>query len=465
MDGTDSTIEVVRVAFAGEGSGEGDLTWGQRAAWRTFLADGEAKTLGGVVPVPADTTVEKVADSLRFVVGRHQALRTRLRFGPDGEVRQEVSASGEVALEVVDAPAGADPAEVAAQVRRRLVTTPFDYERDWPVRMALVRQDGVTTHTVAVYLQTALDAHGLAVLAKDLISYLSGQPVEPVTAIQPLELAAKQADRVARRQGEASLRHMEHVLTAVPLRRFPEPAEPGPPEWDTLLVRSPALAGAVAAVAARRGIDTSPILLGAYGLGLAEVTGVSPVAMLIAVSNRFRPRAATSVSPMAQVATCLLDVADATLDEVVGRAWQAAMSAYKHAYYHPAERFAAAQRLGATAGGPRDLSCYFNDRRGQGIRLDTGPAAAEPVLGDLVAAQRHTELRWHREPGFPQEIAYLNVDEAPGTILLGLTVNTRVLPREVTERLVRAMEDAAVGMALEPDRPTGIGVVPRAGAR
>lgn len=452
----ESTVEHRVVPFAGEGSGTGELTWGQRAAWRTFIADGEAKTLGGVVAVPPDTPLDQVADALRFVVSRHQALRTRLRFGPDGDVTQEVSGSGEVTLEVVDVPPGAGAAEVAQQVRRRFVTDPFDYEQDWPVRMAAIRQGGQVTHTVAAYLQTALDAYGLAALTRDLLGYLSGAPVEPVTAIQPLELAAKQAGRTARRQNEASLRHMEHVLMSAPLRRFPEPAEPGPPEWDTLVVRSPALALAVPMVAARRGIDSSPILLGAYALGLAEVTGVSPVAMLMAVSNRFRPRAAESVSPMAQVATCLIDVADGTLDDVVGRAWQAAMSAYKHAYFHPAERFALAQRLGATAGGPRDLSCYFNDRRGRGITPGAGDGPAVPVTFDLTEAQRHIELHWQREPGFPQEIAYLNVDEVPGAIELALTVDTRVLTREATERLVRAIEAAAVGMVQEPDRPTGI---------
>ena len=466
----DYTVQHVHVAFAGAGSGTGELTWGQRAAWRVFAADGEAKTLGGVVPAPSTATVERVADGLRFVVGRHQALRTRLRFQPDGDVRQEVATSGEVPLEVVDAADGADPAAVADQVRRRLQTEPFDYERDWPVRMAVVRHGGTLTHTVAVYLQTALDALGLTALTLDLQAYRSGAPVQPVTAIQPLELAAKQLERAALRQSEASLRQMESVLRAAPMHRWPEPVDPGPPVWDTLCFRSPALAQAVAAVARRRGMDTSPILLGAYALGLAEVTGVNPVAVMLAVSNRFRPRMATSVSPLAQVAGCLLDVAGATLDEVVGRAWQAAMSAYKHAYYDPVERFEVARRLGATRGGPRDLSCYFNDRRTQGLRAVTAAgagAAGDPA--DLVAEQRRTELRWHLQPGFPQEIAYLNVDQVPGAIELALTVNTRVLARPLVERLLRRLEDAAVGMALHPDTPTGVpaGAAqrPRAGAR
>ena len=454
MDGT--TVERVVVPFAGEGAGTGELTWGQRAAWRTFLADGEAKTLGGAVAVPPGTTVEQVADSLRFVVSRHQALRTLLRIQPDGDVRQEVVSSGEIALEVIDVPDGGDPAEIADQVRRRFVCEPFDYEHDWPVRMAAVTRHGAVTHTVAVYLQTSLDAHGLTALVRDLMAHRSGQPAEPVTAIQPLELAAKQATPMARRQSEASLRHFRTVLPGTPLSRFPEPAEPGPPEHDTLRFRSPALAMAVRAVAGRHGIDSSPILLGAYALGLARVTGVTPVAMMLAVNNRFRPRMADSVSPLAQVATCLIDVADTTVGELVGRAWQAAMSAYKHAYYHPVARFELAKEVGATRGGPYDLSCYFNDRRGQGIRLDTGGEDPGPAGGDLAAACAGTELVWDRQPGFPQETAYLNVDEVPGAIELTLTVDTRVLTRPATERVLRGMEEVAVAMARVPDTPTGV---------
>jgi hypothetical protein len=390
------------------------------------------------------------------VVSRHQALRTLLRVEPDGTVRQEVVGSGEIVLEVVEVPEGGDPAAVADQVRRRFVSDPFDYGRDWPVRMAAVTRGGAVTHTVAVYLQTSLDAHGLSALVRDLMAHRSGQPVEPVTAIQPLELAAKQSTPAARRQSEASLRHFRTVLASTPLRRFPEPAEPGPPDWDTLRFRSPALRMAVEAVAARHGIDTSPILLGAYSLGMARVTGVSPVAMMLAVSNRFRPRMAGSVSPVAQVASCLVDVADTTVGELIGRAWQAAMSAYKHAYYHPVDRFEMAKEVGASRGGPYDLSCYFNDRRGQGVRLDTGTEAPAPAGEDLAAARARTELVWDRQPGFPQEIAYLNVDEVPGAIELTLTVDTRRLTRPATERLLRGTEEVAVAMVLAPGTPTGV---------
>ena len=94
--------EDVLIRFEGKGSGTGGLTWGQQGVWRSIVLDGEAKTLGGVVEVPGGTTVERVRGSMRYVLGRHQSLRTRLSFGPDGEVRQVVHTSGELPLHIVD---------------------------------------------------------------------------------------------------------------------------------------------------------------------------------------------------------------------------------------------------------------------------------------------------------------------------------------------------------------------------
>jgi hypothetical protein len=115
-----------------------------------------------------------------------------------------------------------------------------------------------------------------------------------------------------------------------------------------------------------------------------------------------------------------------------------------------------AKEVGATRGGPYDLSCYFNDRRGQGLRSDGG-ATPDPVGEDLAAARARTELTWDRQPGFPQEIAYLNVDEVPGAIELTLTVDVRRLTRPATERLLLGMEEVAVAMVQAPETPTGIG--------
>ena len=455
--------EHVLIGFAGEGSGRGELTWGQRGVWRSIVADGEAKTLGGMVAVPPGATVDTVVESLRFVLNRHQALRTRLEFGPDGRVGQVVSAAGELPLEVVDVPAGEDAGAVAQQVLTRYERTPYDYERDWPLRAAAIRQDGRVTHSVAVYLHTSLDAQGLTVLIRDLGGFLTGAEPEPVTALQPLELAAREAGPGAQRQSRASLQHMESVLRAVPATPWP-PTGADTDEHDTVHYWSPRLAMAVAAAAARHGIDSSPILLGAYALSLARETGVSPVAAQLAVSNRFRPRMGDSVAPLAQVAPCLVDVADTTVGELVGRAWRGAMSAYKHAYYDPAGRTELVDRLREDCGEQVVLFVFFNDRRTPGQQ----PAPAEPdeeLAARLEAARDSSTVHWELIAGPMLEAVYLDVDALEGALELTVTVDLRKLSRAGGERLVRGIEDIAVQMALDPQAPTGVSAAEPAVAR
>jgi hypothetical protein len=452
--------EHVLVAFAGEGSGRGELSWGQRGVWRSIVADGEAKTMGGMVAIPGGTTVERMAGSLRFVLARHQSLRTKLRLGPDGRVGQEVFDRGELVLEIVDVPAGEDADAVAAAVQRRLQTDPFDYEQDWPVRAAAVRQDGVITHTVVVYLHTSLDALGLAVLIRDLAGHLAGAEPEPVTAMQPLELAARQGTPAAQRQSRASLRHMEGVLRAAPAGAW-TPTGADTDEHDTLYYRSPRLSLAVAAIAERHGIDTSPVLLGAYTLSLARVSGVNPLAVQLAVSNRFRPRLAGTVAPLAQVAPCLLDLSGTTLAGVVGRAWRGAMSAYKHAYYDPAGRSELVARLIEEVGPQADLFVFFNDRRGQDRAVVPVPEESR-LPSELDGLRERSSVRWDLLAGPMLESLYLDVDEREGALELVLTVDLRILTRADAERVLRGTEDVAVGMALDPAAPSDVAAVPSA---
>ncbi|HYS35357.1 MAG TPA: hypothetical protein VEO01_06920, partial [Pseudonocardiaceae bacterium] len=70
----------ILVKFRGEGSGVGRLTWGQRGVWRSISRQGSSQYVSGVAPALPGITVDYLADSLGFLMGRHQSLRTRLVF-------------------------------------------------------------------------------------------------------------------------------------------------------------------------------------------------------------------------------------------------------------------------------------------------------------------------------------------------------------------------------------------------
>jgi hypothetical protein len=456
-------VDRLPVRFAGEGAGEAGLTFGQLGLWQS-LAKGASRTIAHVARADPGTTVDAVADVLGFMVGRHQSLRTTLVPRDGGPPRQRVSACGEVPLLVVAA-GGDDPAEVAEALSTHWQTVRFAYETEWPVRMAaVVDDDGAVTHVVTVILHTSIDAFGLRALVADLAARdpRTGAPAGPVTALPPLAQAARESSPAGRRQNARSLSYLERVLRTAPARLFGPPRYDGEPRHDLLRYRSPAIGMAVHAVAARERVDDSPALLAAFLVGVARVTGVTPLTTIMVVSNRFRPGYADSVSALIKVVPFVLDVAGHTVGEVVVHAADKAMSAYLNAYYDAYEQDEVIERVERERGERFDLSCYYNDYR-QGDRVHAGVAPPSPER--IRAALADSELSWPREVDIPKSKLHLQLDDTAGVVELVLSADGRYFSREDMTALALAIEEAAVQAAIEPDTPTTSGAALAEAAR
>lgn len=447
-------VERILVPFQGEGAGVEDLSWGQKGIWQTITETGHSATLGGLVPLPAGTTVQNVATMLGHLVSRHESLRTLLRFEPDGRVRQQVFTAGELPLEVYDAADEEDPAEVGEAVHLRYVTTDFDYVEEWPVRMAVIRHRGVVTHLVAIYLHTTMDGGAINVLLDDLaaLDLTTGRSSAPPPAgLRPMQQAREQRTAHAQRQCEASIRHLERVLRTVSPHRYPEPAGKGEPVYRYAGYRSPAALLACQAVGFRHRIETTPVLLGAFAVAVARMTGIDPFVVLLAVNNRFRPGFAASVSVVAQVSPCVIDVAEVTVDEVIVRARRAALTAYKYAYYDPARRVEIRETVERERGQEIDLSCFFNDRR-----ADRNPPPAPPTEDEIRRALPGAEIHWEPDTMAVTQKLYLEVDDTPDGVDIQLSADQRYFSDQQMEALLRGIERAAVEAALDPTEPTGV---------
>lgn len=433
-------VERILVPFRGEGAGTGELTWGQREVWRELRFTGVPLNMGGTFPVAAGTTVADFVAMLRFIVQRHPSLRTRFLVDHDGRpCRQMVSDAGELPLEIVDA--DDDPATTAERIRRRYKETPFDYPTEWPVRMALVRRHGELTHVVVMYSHLAVDAFSLLhVLAPELAEMATA---EPNLGMTPLAQARRQATDAARRQSDGALRHWAKALRTVPAARFgaPNPVT-GQRYWDAAY-RSPATHLAARVVAARGRVEPTPVLLAAFAVTLAAVTGRHPVVVQLLVSNRFRPGFADTVSPIAQTGLCVLDVAGIPFEQAVGRARQASIVASMNAYYDPDQRDRLIATVERERGEEIDLSCFFNHR--------TRPQAQEPPTADddeLRDALGRAELAWDAPPVKRNERLFLSIDDRPDRMDYSVGVDTRFLSLADTEALVRGMESLLVRTAL-----------------
>src|SRR5579859_2460648 len=161
------------VSFAGPDAGTQPLTWGQKAILQDMRDSGSQFTMDGTLTLPEGCTVADAAARLSGLVGRHAALRMRL--GADGASRlcQEVAGSGQIGLDILTIPDDADRTDVARYADYLRATWPpvrFDFHRDWPLRMAVLRHRGACQRLVWALSHLAADGGGHLLLLADLVA-------------------------------------------------------------------------------------------------------------------------------------------------------------------------------------------------------------------------------------------------------------------------------------------------------
>ncbi|WP_326999733.1 condensation domain-containing protein [Dactylosporangium sp. NBC_01737] len=445
-----SSTSRILVPFRGAGSGVADLTWAQLGIWQTMRRTGLSMNIGGTVPMPAGTSVRDMETLLRYLVSRHQALRTRLRFDADGTTRQVVSEAGELPLEVLDT--DEDPAAAAEELRLRY-EAPFAYETEWPVRMGVVRHGGEVTHVVVLYCHVAVDGFGIDAIVRDMAEMdpATGTTAAPVPGLTPLEMAAKQQTPSGRRQSDKSVRYWEQLLRTIPAERSGGSGDPREPRYWEITHRSPAMHLAMELIAHRTGAGVGYVVLAAYAVGLARLTGRSPSVAQLVVSNRFRPGCADSVSQLAQLSLCAVDVVDATFDEVVGRAWTAATNAYMHGHFDPVALTAMLERVRADRGHV-DYSIIVNDRRTR----DSAPEGQAATPQRLADALPRSTSWWNRKVDVLDAALNISVDAAPDAVDVSICADThRFSPADIWALAVE-MERVAVEAAFDAKAPTRV---------
>lgn len=439
------------VPFAGESCGReqgggGELSWGQQEIWLAMRHQRSSLPLGVAMPLPEGTTVDSVAADLRFVVGRHQALRTTLLLRPDGPPRQRVATSGEVPLEVIDA-GDDDPARVAQATYQRYMDTLFDYAHEFPIRYAVVTSHGAVTHQASVMCHLATDGLGIMAMARDADARdpRTGAASGPVTALTPIDQARLQRTTAERRKSHAALRYWEATLRAIPAHRFKAPPAPLVPRYGQVLADLPDVGLAARLLAARTGAGSSAVMLAAFAVALARVTGESLVVTQVVISNRFRPGFADTVSPVNQAGLCVIDVADVTFAQAVRRASMASMKAAKNAYYDPLAQRELIGRVNRERGEPIDISCFFNDRR-----LFPGDSDPTPTAQEVRAArERATRARGYQRD-LPSERLFFNISDAGGRPDYEVCFDTKYVSADTAAALLREFEEVIVSAATSP---------------
>ncbi|HZP54324.1 condensation domain-containing protein [Actinocrinis sp.] len=474
------TLSDIRVRFEGHGAGVGELTWGQLGILRTTRRTGRTMNVVVTMPLPEATPLTEMTAVLRFLVSRHPALRTRLRFadGPSGErgVQQVVADSGEIPLYIADLDDEDDPSAAAEQMRSRFELEWFDYEREFPVRMGVVRQSGTLVRLVLGYSHVMVDGAGILALTRDLanLDRVTGQATAPPDGVSPLDVAAAQDSASGRRQSERSIRYWAAQLERLSAWQPAEPASPQQPRFWELAGYSPAMDLALREIAARTGAATTYVLLAAYSTAVARVFGRNPSVAQIVVSNRFRPGFADVAAQLSQEGICVVDTAAASFDEVVDRAQSAATSASFYGYYDPGQCARLLDETAARRGGPLEISWHLNDRRAipasqragesdaGGVKRDDQAGSDVPVDEALAKLLPRTRLFWDRRmPSFDGTL-FIQVDSAPAplasrqalpeglpAVYFEVWADTQVFTTARIEEFARAMEAVLVEAACD----------------
>ena len=314
--------------------------------------------------------------------------------------------------------------------------------------MAVVRHRGAVTHQVLVVCHLVVDGMGALVMLEELAERdpRADPMAMPVNALQPLEQARQQRTPSARRQSAAAMRHWAELLGGAASGGFTGSGDPREPRYWEVGFNSPALHLAIGPVAARAGMETSPVLLAAFAIAMSKATGLNPLLVELVVGNRFRRDLERSVSPVIQTGLCLLDIAGVDFDEALARTWRATLAGYKHGYYDPAELAELTGRLPPGRAEAMRNRCGFNDRR----MLTSAPVPDEPTPEQLRAALGAGRLNVERRQDGPFEPTYLHVLQLPAAIRLVLCCDTHLLGPADQEAILRAIESTVVGAALRP---------------
>jgi hypothetical protein len=390
-----ATMRLVPVKFSGTRSCSGPVTQGQRnvllwAADQTIFGAVQCQTLN----VALGRSLNDVTRAIGRLISRHESLRTLFAVRTSGEWAQQVTASGELLVEVHEAGGRLDATE--ALVKQRL-NAPFALDREWPIRAAVITSGGAPAKVLLVLTHMAADFASLGIIARDfrrLMSNSTSRAPEPPT-LHPLDQAKLEMSPMARSRAEAAVRYWETTLRSTPQCMLAVPGHPPANSGSRMAtLRSRAAALALARIADRTHASQSVVILAAVAtlLGLRTINDRCQITALCA--NRFAQASRDYVGTIAQDALIAADLTAETFDGIIQATRTAALTAYYYSQYDAESLWQMIGRVSEDRGTEFHRDCVLNDLNGAAVQVQTGHVGSWPEKGDAENAMRDTRLVW-----------------------------------------------------------------------
>ncbi|MFD6398983.1 condensation domain-containing protein [Nocardia sp. NPDC060249] len=251
-------------------------------------------------------TIDGAVESLRLLVSRHEALRTRFALSGADTVEQHVDAAPSTPAELEKVIEVTTPARAAADFAEAKRTV-FDLDRHWPFKAIFSEANGSVREIGLVADHAALDDWGVKVAREDL---------ELITQYGSVDKLASQVsqplDEVAWQQSDAGGRHLEQALQywTGQLRQLNDAlgvprqlVAPSSRQLDSrpflsAFIASARLPDTAERVAAALRVPVSSVFLAAFAIAVSRVTASAAVGVHAHVVNRLRGPQQASASNM-----------------------------------------------------------------------------------------------------------------------------------------------------------------------
>nr|BAO84861.1 putative non-ribosomal peptide synthetase [Streptomyces melanovinaceus] len=371
--------------------------------------------------VEGDINVYALAEALRVVCTRHDILRTTFREDPaDGTLHQVVHPGLIVRPSVQDLTGlpGEERELKAAQAHRALASEPFDLATGPLLRMAVHHLSPRRSFLIVVAHHLIADGWSLSVFFRELAAAYEGEDVA-VTLGKPQQyVAAERQHRggnvdvddgadpsadtaAATAPDEDAVTYWRRMLSgrlSVELPTdHPRPATPRFRSGTVAVAVPPDVAASVRAVAAATEATPFMVLLTAFQMLLARMTGQEDISVGSPTAMRQRAHAPRVLGPLVNMLVLRTDLTgDPTFREALERTRRTCLGAYAH-------QEVPFEKLVEELQPERDLSRspLFQTMlvlQDQPAELRLGDLLVTPVQMEPDTVQRDVELYlWHGE--------------------------------------------------------------------
>ncbi|MFT3916656.1 MAG: amino acid adenylation domain-containing protein [Anaeromyxobacteraceae bacterium] len=318
------------------------LTFSQERMWYLHTLDtgGSAYNVGGAIELTGRLDLGVLGRALEHVVREHEVLRTTYPAPggvPTPRIHPPDSDAARPRLAYADLALADDPTAEAHRQAEALAGTPFDLANGPLFRTRLLRT-GADRHVLAVSLaHVVADGWALGVLLSDLLdayqALLACRPPRPAGPIQVVDLAAWQR---AALDGPAVAREVafwRRTLAGAPVLELPRlRAGPGVPggELEPIGI-TPALLERVRALAREQNATPFMVVLAAFQVLLARITGQHDVVLGVPVAQRTALASERVIGSLVNTLPLRGQVdLDATFAAHLGGVREATLEAYAH---------------------------------------------------------------------------------------------------------------------------------------